>query len=121
MIQPNTMLKVADNSGAKRVMCFNIGKLSKHSFARLGDVITCSVKVATPNSGVKKKEIIKAVIVRQKFPFIRQDGSSIKFDDNAVVLVNKENLPRSTRILGPIAREVREKFPKIVSLASEVV
>lgn len=122
MIQPYTWLKVADNSGAKKVRCFNIGKLSKHRFARLGDVVTASVRVCTPNSNIKKKEIVKAVIVRQKSPYLRPDGSSIRFDDNAVVLINPDKIPRGTRVLGPIAREIRDQgFAKIASLAQELL
>ena len=122
MIQPYSRLNVADNTGAKHVMCIRVLGGRKQRSAVLGDTIVISVKVATPRSTAKKKEVAKAIIVRQKAPFQRQDGTSIKFDDNAVVLINPDGTPRGTRILGPIAREIRSKgFMKIVSLAPEVV
>lgn len=122
MIQPYTRLKVADNSGAKIVQCILVLGGRSARDARIGDVIVASVKKALPNSGVKKKEVIKAVIVRQHAPLQRTDGSTIKFDDNAVVLINPDKNPRGTRILGPIARELRDcGFTKIISLAPEVV
>jgi len=122
MIQMQTRLKVADNTGAKEVMCIKVIGGSKRRYASLGDIIICSVKVAMPGGNAKKKEVIRAVIVRIKKDYMRKDGSTIKFDDNAVVLVDKNNQPRGTRIFGPVARELREKnFMKIVSLAPEVL
>ena len=122
MIQMQTRLRVADNTGAKEVMCIKVIGGSKRRYASLGDIIICSVKVAMPGGNAKKKEVIRAVIVRIKQDYMRKDGSTIKFDDNAVVLVDKNNQPRGTRIFGPVARELREKnFMKIVSLAPEVL
>lgn len=122
MIQMQTRLKVADNTGAKEVMCIKVIGGSKRRYASLGDIIVCSVKTAMPGGNAKKKEVIRAVIVRTKKDYARRDGSTIKFDDNAVVLVDKNNQPRGTRIFGPVARELREKnFMKIVSLAPEVL
>ena len=122
MIQMQTRLKVADNTGAKEVMCIKVIGGSKRRYASLGDIIVCSVKTAMPGGNAKKKEVIRAVIVRTKKDYLRKDGSTIRFDDNAVVLVDKNNQPRGTRIFGPVARELREKnFMKIVSLAPEVL
>lgn len=122
MIQAETRLRVADNTGAKEVLCIKVLGGSKRRYASLGDVITCTVKSAMPGGNAKKKEIVKAVIVRVKKDYRRKDGSIIKFDDNAVVLIDKNNQPRGTRIFGPVARELREKnFMKIVSLAPEVL
>lgn len=122
MIQHMTRLKVADNTGAKEVMCIKVIGGSKRRYASLGDIIICSVKSAMPGGNAKKKEVVRAVIVRVKNDYLRRDGSTIKFDDNAVVLVDKNNQPRGTRIFGPVARELREKdFMKIVSLAPEVL
>ena len=122
MVQMQTRLKVADNTGAKEVMCIKVIGGSKRRYASLGDIIVCSVKTAMPGGNAKKKEVIRAVIVRTKQDYSRKDGSTIKFDDNAVVLVDKNNQPRGTRIFGPVARELREKnFMKIVSLAPEVL
>jgi len=121
MIQPYTRLKVADNTGAKEVMCIRVIGESKQDLARLGDVIVASIKTAAPHSQVKKKEVIKAVVVRQKSPYNRIDGTNIRFDDNAVVLINADNTPRGTRIFGPVARELRDRgYNKIISLATEV-
>lgn len=122
MIQPYTRLVVADNTGAKEVSCFRIIGGRSLKKAVIGDTIICSVKKAIPRGTVKKKEVVKAVIVRQKSPTQRADGSIIKFDDNAVVIINPDGTPRGTRVLGPIAREIRDKgFVKIASLAQEVV
>lgn len=122
MIQAETRLKVADNTGAKEVLCIKVLGGSKRRYASLGDVIVCTVKSAMPGGNAKKKEIVKAVIVRVKKDYRRKDGSIIKFDDNAVVLIDKNSLPRGTRIFGPVARELREKnYMKIVSLAPEVL
>jgi large subunit ribosomal protein L14 len=121
MIQPYTRVVVADNSGAKEIMCIRVIGESKHDLARLGDVIVASIKSATPHTQIKKKEIVKAVVVRQKSPYNRPDGTAIRFDDNAVVLINADNTPRGTRIFGPVARELRERgYNKIISLATEV-
>lgn len=122
MIQPQTRLRVADNSGAKEIMCIHVQKGSYHKYAKIGDVITAAVKVATPGSAVKKGEVVKAVVVRTKKKISRPDGSYIRFDDNAAVLINDQLEPKGTRIFGPVARELREKnFMKIVSLALEVL
>jgi large subunit ribosomal protein L14 len=122
MIQAETRLKVADNTGAKDVLCIKVLGGSRRRYASLGDIIVCSVKVAIPGGNAKKKEVVKAVVVRVKQNYRRKDGSIIKFDDNAAVLIDKNNQPRGTRIFGPVARELREKdFMKIVSLAPEVL
>lgn len=122
MIQPQTRLIVADNSGAKQIMCFNIPGGSRHRYARVGDVIVGSVKQAQPNSAVKKGEVVRAVIVRTTSITKRPDGSTIRFDDNAAVILGTGEMPRGTRIFGPVARELRERnFMRIVSLAPEVL
>jgi len=120
MIQPQTCLRVADNSGAKKLMCIRV--LGNRRYGRVGDVIIGVVKDATPNLTVKRSDVVRAVIVRTKQSVRRQDGSRLRFDDNASVIINKENNPRGTRVFGPIARELKEKgFTKIVSLAPEVL
>lgn len=122
MIQPQTRLKVADNTGAKEIMCIKVLGGSKRRYARVGDVIVASVKFATPNGTVKKKEVVKAVIVRTRKQVVRNDGSTIKFDENAAVIIDAAGQPRGTRIFGPVTRELRgKKFMKIVSLAPEVL
>jgi large subunit ribosomal protein L14 len=122
MIQMQTRLNVADNTGAKEVMCIKVLGGSRRRFAGLGDVIVCSVKSVIPGSEVKKKAVVRGVIVRVKSPTRRTDGSYVRFDTNALVLIDKDNNPRGTRIFGAVARELRDrKFMKIVSLASEVV
>ncbi|MBI4307754.1 MAG: 50S ribosomal protein L14 [Chloroflexi bacterium] len=122
MIQNYTRLKVADNSGAKVIMCFNIPGSSRRRYAYIGDTIVAAVKEAVPGAGVKKGDVVKAVVVRTRWPFKRADGSTIRFDDNAAVILSDKNNPKGTRIFGPVARELREKnFAKIVSLAPEVV
>jgi large subunit ribosomal protein L14 len=122
MVQQQTRLKVADNTGAKEIMCIRVLGGSRKRYGRVGDIIVASVKVASPGSAVKKGEVIRAVIVRTAKEYGRADGSHIRFDDNAAVIVNRENNPRGTRIFGPVARELREKqFMKIVSLAPEVL
>ena len=123
MIQQFTRLKVADNSGARDVMCIRVLKGSQPRYGGVGDVIVAAVKVATPNMPVKKGDVIKAVIVRTKRQIRRIDGSTLRFDDNACVVINPANQePRGTRIFGPVARELRDKnFMKIVSLAPEVL
>jgi len=122
VIQPQTRLKVADNTGAKEIMCIRVLGGSRVRYGSVGDIIVASVKEATPGGAVKKGEVVRAVIVRTAKEFGRSDGSHIRFDDNAAVIIGKENNPRGTRIFGPVARELREKqFMKIVSLAPEVL
>lgn len=122
MIQIRSILEIADNSGAKKAAM--IGVLGRHGklSAEVGDIITASVKEAIPRAGVKKGEVVKAVVVRTRSPIIRKDGSSVKFSSNAIVLIDNSKNPRGTRIFGPVARELRDKqFMKIISLAPEVV
>ncbi len=123
MIQTFTRLAVADNSGAKEIMCINIPGGTRRRYASIGDIIVGSVKVATPLAQVKKGEVVRAVIVRVAKPYRRADGTYVRFDDNAAVLISdKLNNPRGTRIFGPVARELRERgYARIVSLAPEVV
>ena len=122
MIQPQTRLKVADNSGAKEIMCIRVLGGSFRRTGSIGDVIVASVKTATPGGQVKKGDVVKAVIVRVHQPKRRPDGSYIRFDDNAAVIIGNDKMPRGTRIFGPVARELREKdYMKIVSLAPEVL
>jgi len=122
MIQMQTSLEVADNSGAKRLACIKVLGGTRRRYASLGDVIIVSVKEAIPNSKVKKGDVMRAVIVRTVKEVRRQDGSYIKFDDNSAVLINPQNEPVGTRIFGPVARELRaKKFMKIISLAPEVL
>ncbi|HSL88953.1 MAG TPA: 50S ribosomal protein L14 [Ignavibacteriaceae bacterium] len=122
MIQEETNLVVADNSGAKKVRCIRVLGGSNRRYASLGDIVVVSVKAAIPNGAVKKGEVSRAVIVRTKKEVRRNDGSYIRFDENAAVLINPQNEPKGTRIFGPVARELREKqFMKIVSLAPEVI
>lgn len=122
MIQEYSQLVVADNSGAKRVMCFKVLGGSKKRYARVGDIIVCAVKDAIPGGTVKKSEVCKAVVVRTTKETRRKDGSLIRFSDNAAVIINEQREPRGTRIFGPVARELRERhFMKIVSLAPEVL
>jgi large subunit ribosomal protein L14 len=122
VIQKYSRLRVADNSGARVLSCISVIGRSTSDTAEVGDVIVASVKQALPNSGVKKGEVVRAVVVRQTKEYRRADGSQIRFDDNAAVLLNPQNQPRGTRIFGPVARELRERnFMKIVSLAPEVL
>ena len=122
MVQPQTRLKVADNTGAKEIMCIKVLGGSKRRYASVGDIIVASVKTATPGGTVKKGDVIKAVIVRTSKGLQRPDGSSIKFDDNAAVIIDEQGQPKGTRIFGPIARELRDKgYMKIISLAPEVI
>jgi len=122
MIQPQTYLEVADNTGARKIMCIRVLKGSNAKYATVGDVIVASVKEAIPRGAVKEGDVIKAVVVRTKKEVKRPDGSAIRFDDNAAVIVNNQLEPRGTRVFGPVARELREKgFMKIVSLAPEVL
>jgi large subunit ribosomal protein L14 len=122
MIQVQTRLKVADNTGAKEIMCIRVLGSSNQKYGTVGDVIKASVKEAAPNGAVKKGEVVDAVIVRVAKEYVRPDGSHIRFDDNAAVIISAGNNPRGTRIFGPVARELRERnFMKIVSLAPEVL
>ena len=122
MIQTQTKLKVADNSGAKLLLCIKVLGGSKRRYASVGDIIVVSIKEAIPNSKVKKGDVMRAVIVRTAKEIRRADGSYIKFDDNSAVLINQQNEPTGTRIFGPVARELRAKnFMKIISLAPEVL
>ena len=122
MIQQETRLKVADNTGAKEVLCIKVLGGSRKRYAKLGDLIVITVKKTIPNSNIKKGEVHKAVVVRTKKERKRLDGSYIRFDDNAAVLVNDNKEPKGTRVFGPVARELREKrFMKILSLAPEVI
>jgi large subunit ribosomal protein L14 len=121
MIYPQTILTVADNTGAKKVMCIRILGGNK-KYAQIGDTIIAVVKEAIPNMPIKRSDVVKAIIVRTKKTIRRQDGMYIRFDDNAAVIVNTENNPRGTRVFGPVAREIRDKnYSKIVSLAPEVL
>jgi len=122
MIQVESRLKVADNSGAREILCIRIRGGSKRRYATVGDIIVATVKQATPGGGVKKGDVVRAVVVRNKKEFGRKDGTYIAFDENAAVLIDNQGNPRGTRIFGPVARELREKnFMKIVSLAPEVL
>ncbi len=122
MIQSYTRLKVADNTGARQIMCIGLLGGTGKKYARVGDVIVASVKRATPGGAVKKGEVVRAVIIRTAQPYRRPDGSSIRFDENAAVILTDKNNPKGTRIFGPVARELREKnFTKIISLAPEVL
>jgi large subunit ribosomal protein L14 len=122
MIMMRTILDVADNTGAKKASCIGVIGRSGRSYADIGDIITCNIKEATPDAAVKKGEVVKAVVVRTAASIKRLDGSYLKFDRNAVVIIDAQNNPRGTRIFGPVARELREhNFLKIVSLAPEVI
>jgi large subunit ribosomal protein L14 len=122
MIQMNSRLKVADNSGAREIMCINVLGGTRRKYAYLGDTIVASVKKAIPNAATKKGDVVRAVVVRTSYPYRRLDGSYIRFDENAAVILSDKNNPKGTRIFGPVARELREKlYTKIVSLAPEVL
>ncbi len=122
MIQQESRLRVADNTGAKTILCIHVLGGHKRKYAGVGDVIVATVKSATPGGTVKKGEVVRAVVVRTAKEYKRPDGSHIRFDDNAAVIINNQNAPRGTRIFGPVARELREKaFMKIISLAPEVL
>ncbi|AVX21797.1 MAG: 50S ribosomal protein L14 [Bacillota bacterium] len=122
MIQVQTILNVADNTGAKKLMCIRVMGGSNRRYASVGDIIICSVKEATPGGVVKKGDVVKAVVVRTNKEVRRPDGSYIKFDDNAAVIIKEDKSPRGTRIFGPVARELRDRdFMKIISLAPEVL
>jgi large subunit ribosomal protein L14 len=121
MIRPYTRMRVADNTGARELLCIRVLQGNKE-YAEIGDVVVCSVKTATPGGAVKKGEVVKAVVVRTAKEFGRRDGSTIRFDDNAAVILSDRLNPRGTRIFGPVARELRDKnYMKIVSLAPEVI
>lgn len=122
MIQPYTRLRAADNTGAREIMCIRVLKGSNARYAGVGDIIIGAVKQATPGGAVKKSDIVRAVVVRTKNDIQRPDGSVLRFDDNAAVIINNANEPRGTRVFGPVARELREKgFMRIISLAPEVI
>lgn len=122
MVQQQTILKVADNTGAKELMCIRCLGGSYRKYARVGDIIVASVKTATPGGVVKKGDVVKAVVVRTKKPIRRADGSYLRFDENAAVIIKEDGIPKGTRIFGPVARELREKdYLKILSLAPEVL
>ncbi len=122
MIQEQSILKVADNSGAKVVRCFRVLGGSRKRYAKIGDVVVASVQSAEPRKAVKKKDIVRAVVVRTRAPIRRNDGSYVRFGENAVVILDAKKLPRATRIFGPVPRELKEKgYDKVISLAQEVV
>ncbi len=122
MIQQESRLKVTDNSGAKEVLCIRVLGGTGRRYARVGDIIVCSVKEAAPQGNVKKKSVVKAVVVRTRNTIKRKDGSTIKFDDNAVVIIGDDKMPKATRVFGPVPRELRDLgYMKIVSLAPEVL
>ena len=122
MVQQQTILKVADNTGAKEIMCIRCLGGSYRKYARIGDIIVASVKSATPGGVLKKGDVVKAVVVRTKKPTRRADGSYVRFDENAAVIIKEDGTPKGTRIFGPVARELREKdYMKILSLAPEVL
>lgn len=122
MIQPQSYLNVADNSGAKKLMCIRVLSANKNQFANIGDVIVAVVKEALPNQPLKKSDIVRAVVIRTCKGIRRSNGMVIRFDDNAAVILNKDNNPRGSRVFGPVARELRDQnFTKIISLAPEVV
>jgi len=122
LIQTYTRLRVADNTGARQIMCINVPGGTRRRYAHLGDVIVAAVKQAIPGGTVKKGDVVRAVVVRTVKPTRRHDGSYVRFDENAAVIIDEKNNPRGTRVFGPVARELREKnFLKILSLAAEVV
>ena len=122
MIRPYTRLKIADNTGAREIMCINVLGGTRKKYARVGDIIVASVKRAIPGAVTKKGDVVRAVVIRTAQPYRRPDGSYIRFDENAAVILTDKNYPRGTRIFGPVARELREKnFTKIISLAPEVL
>jgi len=122
LIQTYTRLKVADNTGARQIMCINVPGGSRHRYAYVGDIIVAAVKQAIPGGTVKKGDVVRAVVVRTAWQYRRLDGSYVRFDENAAVILDEKNNPRGTRVFGPVARELREKnFLKILSLAAEVV
>lgn len=122
MIQERSILKVADNSGARTVRCFRILGGSRRRYARIGDIVVASVQIAEPRKGVKKKDIVRAVVVRQKAPLRRQDGSYIRFDENAVVIINSKREPIASRVFGPMPKELKARgYEKLMTMAEEIV
>jgi large subunit ribosomal protein L14 len=122
MIQMQSILKVADNTGAREIMCITVLGGTRRKYAQIGDVVSASVKKAIPNAPTKKGDVVRAIIVRQSYPYRRNDGSFIRFDENAAVILTEKNNPKGTRIFGPVARELRDKnYTKIISLAPEVL
>lgn len=121
MIRMRAILDIADNTGAKRASCIGVIGRGDKKFAHIGDIITANIKESSPDALIKKGEVVRAVLVRTKFPIPREDGSYIRFDRNAIVIIDPQGNPRGTRVFGPVARELREKFMKIISLAPEVV
>jgi large subunit ribosomal protein L14 len=122
MIQMQSRLRVADNTGAREIMCINVLGGTRRKYAYVGDIVVASVKKAIPNAGTKKGDVVRAVVIRTAHPYRRPDGSYIKFDENAAVILTDKNNPKGTRIFGPVARELRDKnYTKIVSLAPEVL
>ena len=122
MIQERSILKVADNSGAKTVRCFRILGGTRRRYARIGDIVVASVQVAEPRKQVKKKDIVRVLVVRQRFPLRKRDGSYVRFDENAVVIVDAKKEPIATRVFGPLPRELKEKgFDKLMTMAEEIV
>jgi len=122
MIQVQSRLKVADNTGAREIMCINVLGGTRRKYAHVGDIIVASVKRAIPNAGTKKGDVVRAVVIRTAHPYRRPDGSYIRFDENAAVILTDKNNPKGTRIFGPVARELRDKnYTKIISLAPEVL
>lgn len=122
MIQPRTILKLADNSGALKLMCIGFVGIGNRNSAEIGDIIVCSVKEAEPGKQIKKGQVVRAVVVRQKKPYLRSNGTWIRFDENAAVIIDSKNQPLGNRIFGPIPREIKDKgFDKIANLASQLV
>jgi large subunit ribosomal protein L14 len=121
MVQKQTILNVADNSGAKKIMVINVSGSTRKRYARLGDIVKAAVKKAIPGGAVKKSDVVDAVIVRTRKEVRREDGSYIRFDDNAAVIIDKARQPKGTRIFGPVARELRKEYSKIISLAQETL
>lgn len=122
MIQQESRLTVCDNSGAQEILCIRVLGGTRKRYARVGDIIVATVKKANPSGNVKKKSVVRAVVVRTNYPIKRKDGSTIKFDDNAAVIIGEDKLPKSTRIFGPVPRELRDQgYAKIISLAPEVL
>lgn len=122
MLQQESRLKVCDNSGAKEILCIRVLGGTRRRYARVGDIIVATVKDASPNGNIKKKTVVRAVVVRSRAPIKRKDGSTIKFDDNAAVIIGDDKLPKATRIFGPVPRELRDQgYAKIISLAPEVL
>lgn len=121
MLQERAIITVADNSGARTIRCFRILGGSRKRYAHLGDVIVASVQVAEPRKPIKKKDVVKAVVVRTRAPIRRADGSLVRFDENAAVIIDEKGEPKATRVFGPLPRELKERFPAVFSLAEEIV